>query len=80
METLVLKRKSERTFLAKNWLNRKNDFYSSLIEEQVSNSFVLKAHNALIAFLSTAFAANYSIFAMLICLLWLIASILIIKK
>jgi Ni,Fe-hydrogenase III component G len=79
METLTIKRQSTRTFSVKEWLNRKNDFYSSLVGEQVSNLFVIKTHHALIAFLSTAVAANCSIFALLICLLWFFISIRLCK-
>jgi hypothetical protein len=58
MNTITLKRQSSRTTAIKEWLGRKNDFFSSILEETVSNGQVIKANYALIAFLLMVCTAN----------------------
>ena len=80
MPKLSIQRKSVRSISVKEWLNRKNDFYSELAEEQVSNRFVINMNHCLVAFVATATAASCSLLATLLCLVWFVGSLMICKK
>jgi hypothetical protein len=80
METLSIQRQSIRSISITGWLNRKNDFYSSLIDETVSNRFVINMNHCLIAFVATATAAGCSLLATLLCAAWFVVSLFICKK
>ena len=80
MATLSIQRQSTRSMSITSWLNRKNDFYSSLIDEPVSNRFVLNANHCLVAFIATATAAGVSLLATMVCLVWFVCSFIALKK
>ena len=65
--------------LVASWLNRKNNTFSS-IEEPVTNRQVLLISNFIMAMIVTMMVAASGVIATIVCLLWLFASFVGLKR
>jgi len=62
------------------WLNRKNQFFSSVLEEPVSNRQVCLMAHASLAFMVLAGSAFTSPVPALLCLAWFVVSLHLCRK
>ena len=63
-----------------SWVNRKNNTFSSIIEEPVTNRQVLLISNFIMAMIVTMMVAASGVIATIVCLLWLFASFVGLKR
>ena len=59
MATLTADRASRRTLTVKEWLGKKNEWFSALCGEQFTNKHVLLAHLYIIAILVACSVAHW---------------------
>lgn len=71
----VLSAQSAETSVITMWLNRENLFFSSLLEESVSNRQICLMGHASFAFSALVCAAFVSPVPALLCLVWFVVSL-----
>ena len=66
--------------LASEWLNRRNDIFSMVMEERVSNGQVLHIIHCITALLAMMGMAATNLFGCILCLAWFASALLLASK
>ncbi len=62
------------------WLNRENEFISTIVEEKVTNKQMLLLFNACTSLSILGFSVFYSIISLLLCFFWFLHSLYLCRK
>ncbi|WP_334166622.1 hypothetical protein [Phocaeicola paurosaccharolyticus] len=62
------------------WASKENAFFTSLMEESITNQKTLLISNAVISFSILVTSAFISIYPLLFCLMWFMSSLFLCKK